>query len=209
MATIRLGPQGPTGATGPQGPKGEKGERGEQGPKGDPGEMAEAPSIGSDGHWYIGEKDTEVMADVERVLEEKIVESAEVSEPGFIMDAAYVARLLNELNSNSVIETGGDATNGFYRKWADGTLEMWGYRESQIPISNQVGSIYQSNQYTQNFPIESLTNPVVLLTIMAGGAIWGGLYGRSKTSFSYTLMSAVSWTQAAFTRCWHVFGTWK
>ena len=129
--------------------------------------------------------------------------------PEVVPDIPTLNADLSNISANSVIESGGDATNGFYRKWADGTLEMWGCRESQIPISKQVGSIYQSNQFTQNFPIESLTNPVVLLTIMAGGAIWGGLYGRSKTSFSYTLMSAVSWTLAAFIRSWYARGTWK
>lgn len=93
------GPQGPTGATGPQGPKGDKGERGEQGPQGIPGEMAEAPSIGSNGNWFIGEHDTGVLADVNRALSAKIVESTEISEPGFIMDGKTASEKFEELNS--------------------------------------------------------------------------------------------------------------
>ena len=93
------GLQGPTGATGPQGPKGDKGERGEQGPQGIPGEMAEAPSIGSNGNWFIGEHDTGVLADVNRALSAKIVESTEISEPGFIMDGKTASEKFEELNS--------------------------------------------------------------------------------------------------------------
>lgn len=95
------GPQGPTGATGPQGPKGDKGERGEQGPQGIPGEMAEAPSIGSNGNWFIGEHDTGVLADVNRALSAKIVESTEISEPGFIMDGKTASEKFAELNDNT------------------------------------------------------------------------------------------------------------
>lgn len=98
------GPQGPTGATGPQGPQGEKGERGEQGPQGIPGEMAEAPSIGSNGNWYIGSRDTGIMADVSRALSNKTVNSLETTEPGFVLDARQGKVLkdeINELNGKS------------------------------------------------------------------------------------------------------------
>ena len=92
------GPQGPTGATGPQGPQGEKGERGEQGPQGIPGEMAEAPSIGSNGNWYIGSRDTGIMADVSRALSNKTVNSLETTEPGFVLDARQGKVLKDEID---------------------------------------------------------------------------------------------------------------
>ena len=44
-----------------------------------------------------------------------------VTEPGFFVDAQVV----KELNSNSIIKSGHN-DNGYYRKYADGTLEMWG-----------------------------------------------------------------------------------
>lgn len=108
------GLQGPTGATGPQGPKGDKGERGEQGPQGIPGEMAEAPSIGSNGNWFIGEHDTGVLADVNRALSAKIVESTEISEPGFIMDGKTASEKFEELNSNLPTNNRGN-TNCLYK----------------------------------------------------------------------------------------------
>ena len=96
------GIQGPTGATGPQGPKGDKGDRGEQGPQGIPGEMAEAPSIGSNGNWFIGDRDTGVLADVDRAISNKIVNSLETTEEGFALDARQGKALkdqLDEVNS--------------------------------------------------------------------------------------------------------------
>lgn len=94
------GAQGPTGATGPQGPKGDKGERGEQGPQGIPGEMAQAPSIGSNGNWFIGDKDTGVLADIDRAVANRIVPSTTITEPGFAMDGKVCSEALAELNSN-------------------------------------------------------------------------------------------------------------
>lgn len=98
------GPQGPTGATGAQGPKGDKGERGEQGPQGIPGEMAEAPSIGADGYWYIGTTNTGVLADVDRALSAKIVKSTNITEEGFLMDGKTCSEAISQLNENLEIE---------------------------------------------------------------------------------------------------------
>ena len=136
------GPQGPTGATGPQGPKGDKGERGEQGPQGIPGEMAEAPSIGANGNWYIGERDTGILADVDRALAKKIVKSTEISEEGFIMDGKTCSEALAQLNANSIEEIGQVGVS-HYIKYRDGRLEQWGY----ISIS------YTDGYGTIKFPV--------------------------------------------------------
>lgn len=53
------GPKGETGATGPQGPAGEDGAPGEDGAAGKDGTT---PHIGSNGNWWIGEKDTGIAA---------------------------------------------------------------------------------------------------------------------------------------------------
>ena len=96
MAKILIG--NIKGPIGPQGPQGEKGERGEQGPQGIPGEMAEAPSIGSNGNWYIGSRDTGIMADVSRALSNKTVNSLETTEPGFVLDARQGKVLKDEID---------------------------------------------------------------------------------------------------------------
>ena len=106
-ATGPRGPQGPTGATGPQGPKGDKGERGAQGPQGIPGEMAQAPSIGSNGNWFIGEKDTGILADIERAIDKKVVASTKITEPGFIMDGKTASEEFAKLNSDLILSGSG------------------------------------------------------------------------------------------------------
>lgn len=63
------GVQGATGATGAQGeqgiqgPKGDKGDTGSQGEKGEQGSNGITPHIGENGNWYIGDVDTEVLAE--------------------------------------------------------------------------------------------------------------------------------------------------
>ena len=58
------GPKGEPGETGPQGPTGLQGETGPQGPTGPagdngaPGANGVAPTIGTNGNWYLGETDT-------------------------------------------------------------------------------------------------------------------------------------------------------
>lgn len=80
--------------------QGPKGERGEPGPQGPPGEVAAMPSIGSNGNWFIGDRDTGILADVNRALDAKIVASTEITEPGFIMDGKTAADEFKSLNSN-------------------------------------------------------------------------------------------------------------
>lgn len=119
------GPQGPTGATGPQGPQGEKGERGEQGPQGIPGEMAEAPSIGSNGNWYIGSRDTGIMADVSRALSNKTVNSLETTEPGFVLDARQGKVLKDEINELNGKMTGAFIASDIETAVASGVRGGW------------------------------------------------------------------------------------
>lgn len=111
-----VGPQGPTGPVGPQGKQGEKGERGEQGPQGIPGEMAQAPSIGSNGNWFIGERDTGILADVSRALEKKVANDLTTTEAGYVLDARQgkvlkedldaLSGMLNVDDSNKVMRIG-------------------------------------------------------------------------------------------------------
>lgn len=97
-----VGPQGPTGPVGPQGKQGEKGERGEPGPQGIPGEMAQAPSIGSNGNWFIGERDTGILADVSRALEKKVANDLTTTEAGYVLDARQGKALNDKINGRSL-----------------------------------------------------------------------------------------------------------
>ena len=57
------GPQGEQGLQGPQGEQGIQGPQGEQGVQGSQGEQGNSPYIGENGNWWIGDKDTGVLAD--------------------------------------------------------------------------------------------------------------------------------------------------
>jgi len=56
------GDEGPQGPQGPEGPQGETGATGLQGEKGEKGNDGITPHIGANGHWFIGDVDTEVDA---------------------------------------------------------------------------------------------------------------------------------------------------
>ena len=128
-----------------------------------------------------------------------------------------INKYLSELSSdftkikNYIVEEGSNS-NGKYRKWSDGTLEMWFNSPFTCAIGTKAGSIYTSGQFTLNFPVASKTKCNIVLTIGAGGAIWGKVYGSAngyKSSFSYHLLSAVTWNVASFDLSYYARGTWK
>ena len=151
------GPQGPTGATGPQGPQGEKGERGEQGPQGIPGEMAEAPSIGSNGNWYIGSRDTGIMADVSRALSNKTVNSLETTEPGFVLDARQGKVLkdeIDELNGKTKVEEYTQSA------WDDHTVMFYKIGNIVICVNTAAHTMPQANFKASYCNIPSACRPI-------------------------------------------------
>ena len=137
--------------------------------------------------------------------------------PPMMDDMSTINKYLSELSSdftkikNYIVEEGSNS-NGKYRKWSDGTLEMWFNSPFTCAIGTKAGSIYTSGQFTLNFPVASKTKCNIVLTIGAGGAIWGKVYGSAngyKSSFSYHLLSAVTWNVASFDLSYYARGTWK
>ena len=137
--------------------------------------------------------------------------------PPMMDDMSTINKYLSELSSdftkikNYIVEEGSNS-NGKYRKWSDGTLEMWFNSPFTCAIGTKAGSIYTSGQFTLNFPVASKTKCNIVLTIGAGGAIWGKVYGSAngyKSSFLYHLLSAVTWNVASFDLSYYARGTWK
>ena len=193
------GPQGPTGATGPQGPQGEKGERGEQGPQGIPGEMAEAPSIGSNGNWYIGSRDTGIMADVSRALSNKTVNSLETTEPGFVLDARQGKVLKDEID-----ELNGK-TSQFFSASEANSIEITAPYDCAVEVTHTfLGWGYAGNLYV--FSISSTSSGITKKADNVGGceggdtinkylradAIFSGLKKGEKYTFSRQDISGTS-----------------
>lgn len=204
------GPQGPTGATGAQGPKGDKGERGEQGPQGIPGEMAEAPSIGADGYWYIGTTNTGVLADVDRALSTKIVKSTNITEEGFLMDGKTCSEAISQLNENSyeLIESG----DCVIKKYNDGTMAMSGiYKGTNAYITNPAGQLYESNTIRITFPQKFAKAAVVEICAVSEKIVIPRLVnsGDNINNFDVRLLSVADYSGINVTLLWTATGKWK
>ena len=126
-----------------------------------------------------------------------------------VMDT--VPDLISKLGGNYIVEEGSNS-NGKYRKWSDGTLEMWHSGNATCAIGTAAGNIYMSSEFTFTFPIASKTACHPVLSIIAQGAIWGSpsSSGNSyRTSFKYHLMAATIWNLASFSFSYYARGTWK
>lgn len=113
--------------------------------------------------------------------------------------------------SNYVVEEG-SASNGKYRKWNDGTLEMWGDFDRSAAITEKAGSLYASSPLSITYPLQSLTRPNIELTVTAGGAIWGHPWDSASgylRDFSYQLLAATAWSNASYHVSYYARGTWK
>ena len=113
--------------------------------------------------------------------------------------------------SNYVVEEG-SASNGKYRKWNDGTLEMWGDFDRSAAITEKAGSLYASSPLSITYPLQSLTRPNIELTVTAGGAIWGHPWDSTSgylRDFSYQLLAATAWSNASYHVSYYARGTWK
>lgn len=113
--------------------------------------------------------------------------------------------------SNYVVEEG-SASNGKYRKWNDGTLEMWGDFDRSAAITEKAGSLYASSPLSITYPLQSLTRPNIELTVTAGGAIWGHPWDSASgylRDFSYQLLAATAWSNASYRVSYYARGTWK
>ena len=118
---------------------------------------------------------------------------------------------LSKLN-RYYIEEAGSNSNGKYRKWSDGSLEMWGDFDRSAAIKEKAGSLYASSVQSITFPVKSLTRPNIELTVTAGGAIWGHPWDSASgylRDFSYQLLAATTWSNASYHVSYYARGTWK
>lgn len=67
-----IGPAGPQGPAGPAGAQGAEGK---------------TPSIGANGHWFVGDRDTGIMGDASKAVAAKIVNSLATTQAGYALDA--------------------------------------------------------------------------------------------------------------------------
>lgn len=123
-----------------------------------------------------------------------------------------VAPNLTELNSNSIIESGHN-DNGYYRKYADGTLEMWGSKRFE-DINMQTPdnwNYYSGGKVNVPLPMESKTWVSVIATASGSCAPWISipLNGFGTKLFQAWIYSSSKSASEIITIFWRCFGTWK
>ena len=120
-------------------------------------------------------------------------------------------KIFCQLNDNYIVEEG-ENDNGHYRKWSNGTLEMWGgYRGTfSIPSGNVQGNIYYSANRTIPFPIESKTSARIVATVYSNGIQWLKIStsNTNKTGFDVVIMQPTGANPTANVN-WSAIGTWK
>ena len=117
-----------------------------------------------------------------------------------------------ELNSNSIIESGHN-DNGYYRKYADGTLEMWGSKRFEN-INMQTPdnwNYYCGGKVNIDLPIESKTWVSAIATAAGACAPWISipLNGFGTRLFQAWIYSSSKSASEIITISWRCFGTWK
>lgn len=96
-----------------------------------------------------------------------------------------------------------------YRKWANGTLEVWGRNQlSAISITNHSGVLYNSNMLTTDFPVEFTEPPAVNVDFANAGGVFVSLRDTSTERFTYYLYADASQARSG-TLCWKATGKWK
>ena len=149
------------------------------------------------------------VLDNKKIDKDKIVKSTEISEEGFIMDGKTCSEALAQLNDNSIVESG-ENDNGYYRKWANGTLEMWGRKRAEVWIQNGNSAPYYSNVIDITLPVESITSVVSNVYVESSGIIWAtGAAYSNKSSVGFRMAANASVSDLGVVYNWHVIGTWK
>lgn len=144
-----------------------------------------------------------------------VANNATTTAAGYVLDARMGKTLQDQvttLNSTSVVELGKN-DKGYYKKYSNGTLEMWGIdsRTSlSIPSGNVTNGIYYTNQVGVNLPIESLTECSIQVNVFSNGVQWAMLSTgySNKASFAYRIVQP-SGTNPTVRVCWFAVGTWK
>lgn len=106
----------------------------------------------------------------------------------------------------------GHNDNGYWRKYGDGTLEMWGNTQFQnINCNNKDNWAYYSNAVTVLMPQTSKSLVTPVCTARGANAPW---FSIKDTGLSYNSFIGWFYTESSTSNdyiwlSWHCFGTWK
>lgn len=116
-----------------------------------------------------------------------------------------------ELNSNNIVDSGHN-DNGYWRKYGDGTLEMWNNTYiGNIDISSPDNWNYYAGKFNIALPVKSLSFVTPIVTARGGCAPWAIVPGDGIgiDLFQVWIYSSSVSKNVPIWVSWHAFGTWK
>ena len=126
-------------------------------------------------------------------------------------DGKTLQTTVNDINNNLTYYIVEQETNsnGTYRKWSDGTLEMWGLSHfDNISINNKWGVLYNSVMQFINLPIISTGDLKGITGVFTSPSAAWASYANSTERLAFWLIAPSTVTVTGNIR-WHCFGTWK
>ena len=114
--------------------------------------------------------------------------------------------------SNNIVESGHN-DNGYWRKYGDGTLEMWNntYIGSIDITTPDNWNYYGGGKHDIQLPMRSLSYVDLIVTARGACAPWASVpdTGLGKELFQVWIYASTSSPNSSIWLTWHAFGTWK
>lgn len=123
-----------------------------------------------------------------------------------------MADIIDNLSS-IIIETGGNNATGFYKKYGDGTLEVYGRKPLFLDVTTAYGSLFRTVIATTiPYPtgaVFDLTNCIPVVTVSAKDALIQRYQDSTANDFSIYAIKPVSSLNQSLTFEWMAKGRWK
>lgn len=122
--------------------------------------------------------------------------------------SGYVGNL-----SSAVVESGGSNAAGFYKKFADGTLEAYGRKPLFLNVTTAYGSLFRTEMPTYiTYPegaVFDLTNCIPVVTVSAKDALIQRYNDSTPNDFGIYAIKPISSFNQSLTFEWQAKGRWK
>jgi hypothetical protein len=122
--------------------------------------------------------------------------------------SGYVGNL-----SSAVVESGGSNAAGFYKKFADGTLEAYGRKPLFLNVTTAYGSLFRTEMPTYitypNGAVFDLTNCIPVVTVSAKDALIQRYNDSTPNDFGIYAIKPISSVNQSLTFEWQAKGRWK
>ena len=129
-------------------------------------------------------------------------------------DQFNISGTMNDLDNDGVYRSCVTGTSGIwkYRKWSDGTVELWGiFSISNVACTTALGNMYRTGAFSSpSFPF-SVSNPVVVASYESAGygaMLWATSVSNSSAPPSYYLIRPTSATIGSGQINFYVRGTY-